>query len=41
MPSDYTEAITLVPGLKDLEQEKVTKMVNYLNDKRGHGHAGF
>ena len=41
MPSDYTEAVTLVPSLKALDQEKVTKMVNYLNDKRGLGHGGM
>ena len=39
MPSDYAEAVTLVPSLKTLDQEKVSKMVAYLNEKRGYGHG--
>jgi len=39
MPCNYTEAIALVPSLKSLEEKKVTQMVKFLNDKRGHSHT--
>ena len=41
MPNDYTEAITLIPSLKALDEKHVSKMVKYLNEKRGHGHSAM
>lgn len=35
MPSGYEEAKHLVPGLNNVPQEHVVKMVNFLNEKRG------
>lgn len=35
MPNGYEEAKHLVPGLQNVPQEHVVKMVNFLNEKRG------
>jgi hypothetical protein len=35
MPSGYEEAKHLVPGLANVPQESVVRMVNFLNEKRG------
>ena len=41
MPNDYTEAITLIPSLKALDEKKVSEMVKFLIEKRGHGHSAM
>jgi len=35
MPGSYEEAIHLVPGLANVPQQHVEKMVNFLVEKRG------
>jgi|APCry1669190731_1035312.scaffolds.fasta_scaffold211996_1 hypothetical protein len=38
LPGSYDEAISLIPSLKQLPQESVVKMINFLNEKRGRSH---
>ena len=35
MPSDYDEAVALIPNLQNTDRESVVKIVNFLNEKRG------
>ena len=35
MPTDYDEAVALIPSLADTPQESVVKIINFLNEKRG------
>ena len=35
MPGGYEESRHLVPGLAEIPQEQVVKMVNFLNEKKG------
>ena len=36
MPQEYDEAVQLIPGLQETPRDLVVKIINFLNEKRGH-----
>ena len=36
MPQEYDEAVQLIPELQETPRDLVVKIINFLNEKRGH-----